>query len=101
MPYSGPTTLFMKTLLDKKYSLPYRVIDTLTTYFVGFQNDHRRLPVIWHQNMLMFVQRYKNDLSKEQKDALRALLRKHTHATITPDGRRELSQDAVATMLDV
>jgi essential nuclear protein 1 len=102
MPYSGATTLFMKTLLDKKYSLPYRVIDTLTKYFVKFQQDQRRLPVIWHQNMLMFVQRYKNDLSLEQKDGLRAVLRKHTHPTITPEVRRELNQEvAVATMMEV
>jgi essential nuclear protein 1 len=100
MPYSGATTLFMKTLLDKKYSLPYRVIDTLTKYFVKFQQDQRRLPVIWHQNMLMFVQRYKNDLSLEQKDGLRAVLRKHTHSTITPEVRRELNQE-VATMMEV
>jgi len=102
MPYSGATTLFMKTLLDKKYSLPYRVIDTLTKYFVKFQNDHSRLPVIWHQNMLMFVQRYKNDLSPEQKDGLRAVLRKHTHPTITAEVRRELNQEvAAATMMEV
>jgi essential nuclear protein 1 len=63
----------MKTLLDKKYSLPYRVIDSLTTYFVNFQSDARALPVIWHQNLLMFVQRYKNDLSPTQKNALKGL----------------------------
>jgi len=102
MPYSGATTLFMKTLLDKKYSLPYRVIDTLTKYFVKFQNDPRRLPVIWHQNVLMFVQRYKNDLSPEQKAGLRVVLRKHTHPTITPEVRRELNQEvAMATMMEV
>jgi len=102
MPYSGATTLFMKTLLDKKYSLPYRVIDTLTKHFVKFQNDHSRLPVIWHQNVLMFVQRYKNDLSPEQKDGLRSVLRKHTHPTITPEVRRELNQEVTtATMMDL
>jgi len=102
MPYSGATTLFMKTLLDKKYSLPYRVIDTLTKYFVKFQNDPRRLPVIWHQNVLMFVQRYKNDLSPEQKNGLRVVLRKHMHPTITPEVRRELNQEVTtATMMEV
>jgi essential nuclear protein 1 len=101
MPYSGPTTLFMKTLLDKKYSLPYRVVDTMTKHFVKFQNDPRRLPVIWHQNVLMFVQRYKNDLSPEQKDGLRAVLRKHTHPTITAEVRRELNQEVAPTMMEV
>lgn len=101
MPYSAPTTLFMKTLLDKKYNLPYRVIDTLTKYFVKFQGNQSRLPVIWHQNLLMFVQRYKNDLSPEQKDSLRALLRKHPHPTISAEVRRELAQETTATMMEV
>jgi essential nuclear protein 1 len=101
MPYSGATTLFMKTLLDKKYSLPYRVIDSMTKHFIKFQNDPRRLPVIWHQNVLMFVQRYKNDLSPEQKDGLRAVLRKHTHPTITSEVRRELNQEVTPTMMEV
>lgn len=33
------------------------------------------MPVLWHQSLLTFVQRYKNDISSEQKEALFALLR--------------------------
>lgn len=36
LPYTGAGTLFMKTLLDKKYNLPYKVIDGLVTHFVSF-----------------------------------------------------------------
>lgn len=98
MEYSGASTLFMKTLLNKKYSLPYRVIDSLITYFVGFEHDERKMPVIWHQNILMFVQRYKNDVTTTQKNAIKSLLRKQTHPTITHEIRRELFAAAPTDM---
>lgn len=50
-----------------------------------FQNDRRDLPVLWHQALLTFVQRYKADISTEQRDALLELLRKQSHHTITAD----------------
>ena len=55
-----------------------------------FQQDKRELPVLWHQSLLTFVQRYKEDMSSEQKEALVELLRAHTHHQITPEVRREL-----------
>lgn len=55
-----------------------------------FQRDKRELPVLWHQALLTFVQRYKEDISSEQKEALMELLRAHTHELITPEIRREL-----------
>lgn len=48
-----------------------------------FQMDSRILPVLWHQALLTFVQRYKADISTEQRDALLELLRKQSHPTIT------------------
>lgn len=53
-------------------------------------NDHRDLPVLWHQSLLTFVQRYKSDISSEQKEALLELIKKHTHHEITNEIRREL-----------
>lgn len=58
LPYSGPTLIFVKTLLNKKYSLPYQVIEALVKYFVRFKNDERQMPVIWHQTLLVFAQRF-------------------------------------------
>jgi len=49
------------------------------------------LPVLWHQSLLTFVQRYKSDVSTEQKEALLELLKKHTHHDITNEIRRELA----------
>ena len=53
-------------------------------------NDNRELPVLWHQSLLTFVQRYKSDVSSEQKEALLELIKKHTHHEITNEIRREL-----------
>jgi len=56
-----------------------------------FENDKRELPVLWHQSLLTFVQRYKSDVSTEQKEALLELLKKHSHREITNEIRRELA----------
>lgn len=90
MDYNGANSIFLRTLLDKKYALPYRVVDAVVFHFLKFQTDKRELPVLWHQSLLTFVQRYKEDISSEQKDALFELMRKHVHEGITPEIRREL-----------
>lgn len=90
MEYSGANSIFLRILLDKKYALPYRVIDAVVNHFTRFQMDSRELPVLWHQSLLTFVQRYKSDISSEQKEALLELLKKHAHQEITPEIRREL-----------
>eukprot|EP00474_Spongospora_subterranea_P004411 CRZ04869.1 hypothetical protein [Spongospora subterranea] len=90
MPYSGPVSMFMKTLLNKKYSLPYQVISAMVKYFDGFISDDRVLPVIWHQTFLVFAQRYKNVIIAEHKEKLKSVMRVHEHHQITPEIRREL-----------
>ncbi|XP_033361294.1 bystin [Bombus vosnesenskii] len=90
MDYTGANSIFLRIFLDKKYALPYRVIDAVVFHFLRFERDPRELPVLWHQALLTFVQRYKGDISSEQKEALLGLLRKQSHHTITPEIRREL-----------
>jgi Bystin len=65
MPYSGVTSFFMKALLDKKYTLPYRVIDALVDHFLSFRQEDRVMPVIWHLCLLTFAQRYKHEIREE------------------------------------
>ena len=48
------------------------------------------MTVLWHQCFLTFVQRYKQDISTEQKEALLEILKIHVHDDITPEIRREL-----------
>ncbi|CAN6478946.1 unnamed protein product [Victoria cruziana] len=90
MEYCGTTSYFIKLLLDKKYALPYRVLDAVTAHFMRFQDDERVMPVIWHQSLLTFVQRYKNELTKEDKSNLDHLIQQQKHYLVTSEIRREL-----------
>ena len=90
MPYSGANSVFLRTLLDKKYSLPYRVVDAVVDHFTAFAKDERRMVVLWHQSLLIFAQRYKNDMTIDQKRRLLKLTQVHNHPLITPEIRYEL-----------
>ncbi|XP_076082758.1 bystin-like isoform X2 [Mytilus galloprovincialis] len=44
MDYNGANSIFLRTLLDKKYALPFRVIDAVVFHFLSFTKDKRLLP---------------------------------------------------------
>ena len=88
--YSGAASIFIKTLLNKKYSLPAPVITSVVQYFSKFLDVDDSPPVLWHQAFLVFVQRYKNELKDKAKESFKVLMRKHFHHKITPEIRREL-----------
>ncbi|KAL7536541.1 hypothetical protein ACHAXR_007228, partial [Thalassiosira sp. AJA248-18] len=91
--YNGAASIFIKTLLNKKYSLPAPVITSLIHHFTKFaQDETAELPVLWHQALLVFVQRYKNEVGSIPggKDKLRDLMKVHCHPKITVEVRREL-----------
>lgn len=90
--YSGPRSIFIKALLDKKYALPKRVVEAVTAYFVKFGDNPANLPVLWHQSLLIFAQRYKNELQHDERDALITLLTTHHHDQISSEIIRELDQ---------
>ncbi|KAI6128421.1 Bystin-domain-containing protein [Pisolithus croceorrhizus] len=98
MDYAGPNSLFIRVLVDKKYQLPYKVVDALVFHFIRLSNtykarsrgDSEKLPVLWHQSLLAFCQRYSPDLTPDQKDALLDVVRANPHAQISPEVRREL-----------
>ena len=50
----------------------------------------RTLPVIWHKAFLVFAQRYKNDITQDQRDFLIETVRQRGHRDIGPEIRREL-----------
>lgn len=95
MEYTGSNSLFLRILIDKKYTLPYRAIDALVNHFLRFRKEERQLPVLWHQSLLALVQRYKNDMSDEQRNALLGLTKVQHHYQITPEVRRELLSVAI------
>lgn len=88
--YNGANSIFLRLLLDKKYALPFRVLDALVAHFLSFRSEKRELPVLWHQSLLTLAQRYKADLGSEQKEALLELLKIQTHPQISAEIRREL-----------
>ena len=108
MDYNGANSVFLRLLIEKKYALPYRVVDAAVYHFLRFLSDDRELPILWHQAILRFVEIYKEDIASEQKDALLELCRKHFHPKISPLVRRELvnsksrdKEDAVPENADV
>merc|ERR1711998_784259 len=83
-------TLFLRTFLRKKYALPNRVVDALVEYLAGFVESAEVPSVLWQQALLAFAQHYKAEITTEQKESLKAVLRAQPHAQITPEIRREL-----------
>lgn len=55
--YHLSCSYFIKLFLDKKYALPYRVVDAVFAHFMRFIDEERVMPVIWHQSLLAFVER--------------------------------------------
>jgi len=88
--YSGPIHYLLKILLNKRYALPMKVIDALVEHFKKFENDPRQMTVIWHQTFLVFAERYKKSLSKQQRNSLKKVLKKQYHRQITKEIRKEL-----------
>ncbi|XP_013072174.2 bystin-like [Biomphalaria glabrata] len=92
MDYNGANSIFMRAILNKKYSLPLSAIDATVEHFMRFLDVNEKMPVLWHQCLLMLVQRYKNDLTKQQKSQILKLVCCHDHHEITPEIRREITQ---------
>ena len=101
MHYSGVSSLFIRVLLDKKYALPHKVLDALIEHFVETSQDERALPVLWHQSLLTFAQRYKGDLTANDREQLKLVLRRQAHGDITTETRREIFAQVSSAQSDV
>ncbi|KAK6200288.1 Bystin-domain-containing protein [Scheffersomyces amazonensis] len=106
--FKPATTVFIRVLIEKKYALPYQTLDELVFYFMRFRNASQQqfqdsmdienngnqkgpeLPVVWHKAFLAFAQRYKNDITDDQRDFLLETVRQRFHHGIGPEIRREL-----------
>lgn len=104
---TGAVNMFIRVFLEKKYALPYKVIDAVVFHFLRFRAHTgedammtdgpsgkgakaHKLPVLWHQSLLVFAQRYRNDITEDQREALLDLLLVRGHKDIGPEVRREL-----------
>ena len=86
---------FIRLLLIKKYSYPQEVKNSMVNFFLSYYNfDKNKLPVIWHQTFLCFVQYYKLDLTEDEKNKLKNLNNKVGHHMIQSEINRELSFNA-------
>ena len=96
MDYNIATGYFIKVLIGKRYALPAIAIDMLLDFFTRFMEVDEEtgkvpeMPVMWHQTLLTFVQTYRYNMTDEQRDKLKPLLKVQQHKTITPEIRREL-----------
>ena len=81
----------IRILLDKQYALPYKVLDALVFHFLRIFKTEKQLPVLFHQSLLSFSQRYKNDITQEQREALLEVNNgSRGHHAIGPEVKREL-----------
>lgn len=103
---TGAVNIFIRIFLEKKYALPYKVIDAVVFHFLRFRasdisdnammtdgpgpSKAQKLPVLWHQSLLVFAQRYRNDITEDQREGLLDLLLVRGHREIGPEVRREL-----------
>lgn len=87
---------FIRSMLLKKYAIPTKVKECLVKYFHGFiKSDEEKMPVVWHQILLTFVQFYKFDLSDKEREMIREVVGKKHHHMISEDIYRELSYKPV------
>ena len=81
----------IRILIDKGYALPYKVLDALVFHFLRIFKTERELPVLFHQSLLSFAQKYKNDITQEQREALLEVNNgAKGHYAVGPEVKREL-----------
>ena len=94
MPFTGINSFFIRALIDKRYALPYRVVDALVDHFANFEGETRQLPVVWHHSLLAFVRRYGSEVRPEDRPVLQRLVRAQYHHLVSPEIQRELTSAA-------
>lgn len=93
MPFIQSRSIFLMELISKNYALPFKVLDCLVDYFIRYtHNSQIELPVLWHQTLLKFCQKYARDISSDQKEALLELIKQHKHHQITPEIRKAIKE---------
>ena len=93
--YTGANSLFLNYLIQKRYALPFRVIDALVFHFIRMSEDKRQLPSLWQKCFLGFVEFYKKDISQEQKDALLQCLKQQWHTSYSPQISKHLKDEVL------
>nr|QSE03629.1 bystin domain containing protein [Metchnikovella dogieli] len=79
------TGTFLAVFLKKKPILPFQALDALFSFFYLEKDNAERMPVLWHQNLLLFVRAYFAQLSDEQRALLLNLVSVQRHKDISPE----------------
>ncbi|EGR34836.1 hypothetical protein IMG5_000640 [Ichthyophthirius multifiliis] len=95
MGFSGPACIVMKTLIEKKYALPNRVVEGLFQYFIQLIEETKALPVVWHQMLLKFCEFYSGHLNDDQKKQLKVLVKRQYHQLISPEILKAIDGDNI------
>lgn len=92
MEYNGANSIFLRTFIEKKYALAFRVVDAMVFHFLRFAKDERQMPVLWFQCWLSFVKLYGKDCSEDQKIAMLKLTFTQIHKELSPEIRRVIRE---------
>lgn len=103
------SSMFIRTLIEKRLALPYQVVDSLVFYFLRTRSTNpaavtrgasredieaaglrNKLPLMWHEAFQIFSELYKNDITEEQRELLLDLLQSHGHPKHAQATRKEL-----------
>ena len=82
---------FLRLLMLKKYSLPDPVKQAIVNMLCHYETYKCKVPVIWFQFFLLFVQMYKAGLTEQEKEKLRQLNNKLQHHAISSEISKELN----------
>ncbi|KAJ4784450.1 Bystin [Rhynchospora pubera] len=88
--YCGAVSYFIKLLLEESDGLHCLAFDAVLEHFISFTEKEATMPVIWHQSLLSFVQRYKCEMQRKDKDDIERLMQHQKHYLVTPEIEREL-----------
>lgn len=83
MPFNATNEIFIRVLLCKQYIFSREIIEILVNHFSSYRKVTYLLPVIWHQNLLTFVNRYDSNISEKNRQELKLLVKTHNHRKIS------------------
>jgi essential nuclear protein 1 len=96
--WSPAISIFISSLVGKKYALPMTVVEKVVEWFSSFKKYGADLPIIWQVGLLLFVQTYKSELDQSMRRSIKELLEMKGHRDIAVEVNRELETVEMITM---
>lgn len=83
--FYGPRAIIMRTLIDKKYSLPQTAIASLVDFVEKTSHMEENNTVLWQQLVLSFCEKYGCDFSSQDKQRILSAANRLPHDPITSE----------------